>query len=278
MLALLVMLVPDASAASCCGGSSASVPTRPADCDRWTAGLGVGTETALGRWDADGASVPTSLAETMLTATVGGGFRWAGWGGVLGEFPAQVNWKSTRDVASVGGGIGDARLAVFFDPIDEPAEGFLPVPILTLGARLPSGRAWTEAKDPLLADVTGLPDPAATAALSLERANGRVPYSVGAELELPLGADTLTPAVLGLSGSVGFSIDGRWVVLGTARHQLTPGEPEGPSRTAAGVRVMRNEPVTWRAWLGAESDLPAPGLGRSNTQAVRASAGFLFVR
>lgn len=277
MLAL-VLLVRPALAAACCGGTSSAVPTRPADCDRWTAGVGMLTETTLGRWDTEGASVPTSLAETMLTTTVGGGYRWAPWGGAVAEVPVQVNWKTTRDDATMGAGVGDSRVGVFLEPFDEAAEGFIPVPIATVGLRIPTGRAWTEASDPLLADVTGLPDPALTAALSVERANGRVPWSVGANLELPLGRDVLTPPLLGMSAAAGYSIDGRWVLLATAQHALTPDDAEGPSRTSAGARVMRVEPVTWRAWLGAESDIPGRGLGRSNAQAVRATAGFLFVR
>lgn len=273
-----VLVTRVAVAASCCGGSSAAVPTRPADCDQWVVGIGVAGETALGRWDAAGASVPTAIAESTLTTTVGGGYRWAPWGGAVAELPVQLNWKTTGDDATWGGGLGDAHLGVFFDPLDEPAETPVPVPILSVGARLPSGRAWTESTDPLLADVTGLPDPALTAALSLERANGRVPYSAGVDVELPLGAEAASPPTLGLSAAVGFSIDGRWIILATARHALTPGDPAGPTRTTAGGRLMRNEPRSWRAWLGAESDLPGTGLGQSNLQNVRATAGFLFVR
>ena len=275
---LLLALGQAAWAASCCGGSSAAVPTRPADCDRWLVGLGVSGETALGRWDAAGESVATSLAESTVTTTLGGGYRWAPWGGAVAELPVQVNWKTTSALASTGAGLGDAHVGVFFDPIEEAPNGVFPVPIVAVGVRLPTGTAWTEAKDPLLADVTGLPDPAFTGALSVERANGRVPWSVGADLELPLGETALSPPVLGLSGAVGWSFDGRWVVVAMARHVLTPGDAEGPARTSAGARLMRNEPRDWRAWLGAESDLAAPGLGRSNLQNVRATAGFLFVR
>lgn len=278
MLAVLVALAPVAHAASCCGGSSAAVPTRPADCDQWVVGLGVTGETALGRWDKEGASVASNLAESTVTATLGGGYRWASWGGATAELPVQVNWKTTADTASTGAGLGDAHLSLFFDPIEERPKTAYPVPILSLGARLPTGTAWTEAKDPLLADVTGLPDPAFTGALSVEKANGNVPWSLGADLEYPLAAAQGSPPVLGLNAALGYSFGGKWVVVGMARHVLTPGDAEGPARTSAGLRVIRNEPRDWRAWLGVESDLAAPGLGRSNLENVRASVGFLFVR
>lgn len=277
MLALL-LVTRAALAASCCGGSSAAVPTRPADCDQWGVGIAVAGETALGRWDASGASVPTAIAESTLTTTVGGGYRWAAWGGAVAELPVQLNWKTTGHDATWGGGLGDARLGVFVDPINEPTSAPIPVPILTVGARLPSGRAWTEASDPLLADVTGLPEPALTAALSLERADGRVPFSAGVDLELPLGAAATSPSTLGVNAAVGFTIDGRWVVLATGRYALTPGDPAGPTRSTAGARLLRNEPRSWRAWVGAESDLPGEHLGQSNLQNVGATAGFLFVR
>lgn len=273
-----LLLVAAARAASCCGGTSAAVPTRPAGCDHWVVGLGLGVETALGRWDGEGRSVPTSVAETFATATLGGGYRFGTWGGAVAEVPVQLNWKHTAAEAHTGGGLADIRLGLFFDPFEEPATGPVPVPILQVGARLPTGVAWTESTDPLLADVTGLADPAATAALSVERAIGRVPYSLGAALEWPLADPVVAPPTLAFSGSVGWSIDGRWVVLATARHVLTPDDGLGPARTSGGLRLMRNEPSQWRAWASVESDVPAPGLGRDNLQAVRGSVGFLFVR
>lgn len=275
---VLALLAAPAHAASCCGGTSAAVPTRPAGCDRWVLGLGVAGETALGRWNAAGESVPTSVSETFLTATLGGGYRFGTWGGAVGEVPVQVNWKRTAADARTGGGLADIRLGMFFDPFEEPATGFLPVPILNVGVRLPTGLAWTESTDPLLADVTGLADAAVTAALSVERAVGRVPYSLGAALEWPIADPVIAPPILAFSGAVGFSVDGRWVILGTARHTLTPDDAAGPARTSGGLRLMRNEPSQWRAWVAVESDIPAPGLGRENLQAVRGSVGFLFVR
>jgi len=279
VLGALALAPAEARAGACCVGSTAATPTVLGECERWSVGFGVGGVSHLARWDADGQITSDSLDERALTSSVAAGWRWNRSGQVTAELPGRVTWRATGDLAESGGGVGDARVTVILDPIEERAA--VGAPVLRLGARLPTGRSWEESDAPLQSDVTGLVGPAVTGGLSMNRTMGRVPWSLGVSGELPVGVEGV-PALVAAAGSVGRYLGTDWTVTASLRHERTAAVWEEQSyraaRTTAGARVIRGQRLAWRVWAGAGVDLPVSGLGLESPAQAAATGGVVLVR
>jgi hypothetical protein len=265
-------------------GSTSTTPVRLGDCERWLVGLGLAGETDMGYWDSGGQTRDSSLSEQALMTEVGAAWRWSPKGQVALSLPARLSHKETPDLVDQGGGVGDLRAAVVLSPYEEGAlelRGYrLPRLYASVGARLPTGTSWEQSTSALLADVTGLPGVGLTGGLSIERALGRVPWSVGVDGALPVTGTS--PPILTTSASAGWYIGTRWTAVGSLRYSWTPADRDGlrttSTRTTAGLRLIRGERAAWRAWLGADLDLPLSGLGRSNPMTATIGAGMVVVR
>lgn len=279
MIALaLAALLPAAQAGACCVGSTSSTPTALGECERWSVGVGLGAETRLGSWDSSGALADDSLEERALLSSVGAAWRWSRAGQLTAELPLRLTERAAGAGVEIGGGVGDTRLTVILDPLE---EGALPVPVLRLGARLPSGRSWEESTSALQADVTGLVGGAVTGGVSLARTLGQVPWSAGASAEVPVGAPG-APSLLAVAGTLGRYLGTDWTVSASLRHVRTvAGWRElgySTTRTTTGLQLIRGQRLAWRAWVGGGLDLPLPGLGRSSPIQLTASGGLILVR
>ena len=281
---LAAWLSGSAQAGACCVGSTSTVPTRLGECEKVMAGLSLGGETAVGRWDGEGALGSSSLQDDALIASVAAAWRWDRKGQVGLSLPMRLNHKGLEDQDLWGGGAGDLAANVVWDPFVELPTGgpgrALPVPILTAGVRLPTGRTWEQADGALLEDVTGLPGPGLLLGLSMERTLDKTPWSLGVDSELARDHDHLHPT-LTFNGSLGRYLGTRWSVVAVGRHQRSyalDGTGGSASRTVLGAKLALGKPLKWRTWLGAEGDLPIPELGHGNLRQVSASAGFALVR
>ncbi len=275
---LLALLVPIASAGACCVGSTSASPTVLGECEHWAAGLGLGGEVRLGSWDAAGNPIDDSLEERALLGSLGLAWRWNRSGRITADLPLRMTVRSSGAIAERGGGIGDTRLTAIFDPLE---EGRLPVPVLRIGARLASGRSWEASESALQSDVTGLEGSALTGGLSLARTLGQVPWSLGLSAEVPIGVAE-APSLVSAAASVGHYLGTNWTVAGSLRHDRSFSGRQSRSysaaRTTAGLQIIRGQRLAWRAWLGGGTDLPLPGLGRSNPIQTTVSAGIVLVR
>lgn len=286
MLALLLVLVGagPARAGACCVGSTSTVPTRLGECETMLGGLSLGAETSLGRWDGTGRLAPSSLQDDALLSSLAGAWRWDRKGQLSMSLPLRLNHKGLEGEHLWGGGAGDLVATVLWDPFIEVPRGGLgrasPVPILTAGLRLPTGRTWEQAEGLLLEDVTGRPGPGLLMGLSIERSLDASPWSLGVDSELAYDHGHLHP-VLTFNGSLGRYLGTRWSLVGLARHERSwamDGSGGSASRTVLGGKLARGEPLDWRGWLGVEGDLPIPELGHSNLRQVSASIGLALVR
>ena len=70
-----------------------------------------------------------------------------------------------------------------------------------MGARLPTGRDWSESSTLLLEDVTGVEQPALIVGIAVERTVDKWPWSVGSTAEVGVG-NGVQPSII-TSGSVG---------------------------------------------------------------------------
>lgn len=282
LVAALLGLAPGAArAAACCVGSTSPFPIRVGECEHVVAGVSAGFEHALGRWDADGAVAPVGVEESAILADLGVGVRLNRRWQVAAIVPLRANQRVGADGALWGGGVGDATAMVTWDPFEELYKG-PPTPTFTAAVRVPSGRDWTEADGALAEDVTGLPNPAGTLGVALERSIGQVPWVVG--VDGSLGASStgaLQPAVT-VSGSVGRYLGTSWSVMGTASWTASWAAMDGSagmvSRPRVGARVVYGQRLAFRAWAGTDWDLGVPWLGRSATQVASASLGVALVR
>jgi len=265
---------------ACCVGSTSAAPTALGECETWSVGLAAVGEARLARWDSGGAVVTDSLEERALVAIGGAGWRWSRRGHVTGELPLRLSSRAAGDLQESGVGPGDARITAAFDPFEE-RPGALPPPVFRAGLRLPTGRSWDESASPLQADVTGLPGAALAGGVSLERAVGRTPWSVGVSGEAPLDPGA-HPALVAAAGSVGRYLGTDWTASASLRHERTfalaaAGQPS-TARTTAGARLIRGRRMAWRGWVGGAVDLPLAGLGLESGVYASATAGAVVVR
>lgn len=281
MSLLLALLLDVATAGSCCVGSTSPVPTRLGPCERAIVGISAQGELGLLRWDPQGQVRSSSLTELGTGADLSVGVGLSRRTQLALTFPFRYTWRSTASLEGAGGGAGDARVLGRYNLMLERgsagSDSSRPGVWLTAGARLPTGRSWTDSEDPLLADVTGLEGPGANLGVLVERTQHQVPWVLALSSELD-GAGGVTTAMAGLGRTLG----PRWTVLGSLGHSLTTldGE-EGLSvahRSWVAGRVVLGQQLRWRAWLGLRTDLPIPGLGRDQAQLSSANLGVAWIR
>lgn len=263
-------------AGACCAGSTSGVPIRVGECEHVVAGIGVGLETLTGVWSGDGSVAPSSLREGALLTTVGAGARWARWGQAGVQLPVRYGWRSAGDLHGAAFGAGDLSVTATVSAWEEHADRFQPRLLVIGGVRVPTGTSWDEADAPLAADVTGVEGWGLLGGISVERALGKVPWTLGVDVDAPVGGDA-TPLAAGASGSVGAYLGPKWTLLGNARYTATFAEG-GTGRTTVGARLVRGERLRWRAWVGASVDPPVPGLGHSALRLASAETGLVWVR
>jgi len=253
-----------ALASACCVGSTSDQPAQLGRCERLGAGFGVGEVVELGRLDAGGRWAATAEGWSQITTSLGVAMRWARWGSVGLVAPFVVNAQARPGEQRVGMGFGDVSAAARLEPWE---EGRGPVPVFTVGLVAPSGKSWTQANDPLGADVTGAGEWTPVVAVALERTSSPWPWRLGIEASGPrrwVGA-----------ASIGHSIDRDWTAA-MALSATAESSAAGVSwRGALDVRVVHGRPGAWRVWTAAGSDLP---VGRSAHLEARVGAGVVFVR
>jgi hypothetical protein len=264
------LLAGAAWAGACCSGSMTTSPARVGECEHVAVATTLSGEHALGRWDADGRVKAPSPDEDAVVGVLGVGWRWSRAAQLQVTVPGRFAWRDTGALSDTGGGLGDVGIGMIWDPVDED-DG--PVPVLTVGARLPTGRTWEDSDSPLLADVTGLPGPALRLGLAAERALPRTPWSAGVDVEA--GPDA--PVAVAASASIGRTIGREWSVAAGVRHVATF-VGGGTGRTTLSAQLVRGQRLAWRTWAGVGADVPVRGLGRSSTAELTATVGIAVVR
>lgn len=286
LAALALLALPGgALAGACCVGSISSTPARVGECEHAVAALTASGEHSSGRWDRDGAVQDSSVTERALLATAAFGVRIDRQWQVGGTLPVRLNHHESREQSGWGGGVGDARALVMWDPLEEkPRLASLkatPVPIATLGVRVPTGRDWTRSERALGEDVTGLQPAAVLAGIAVERTLDRWPWSAGIATEVGVAPDSVQPAFVA-SASLGRTLTPRWTLTGTARHELAWATLEANTPairdTTAGAQLVHGRPLGWRAWVGAESAVPIPQFGASASRVASVFTGAALVR
>ena len=262
-----------AQAGACCTGATSIVPIRLGECERWLMGVGAQAETTTGTWQSDGTVGQTSMTDDAVITTLAGAWRWDRKGQTFATLPLRLNHRSASGIDEVAGGVGDLRAGLTWDPIEERADSWMPVPVITLGTRLPTGRDWRSSEATLQTDVTGLVGPAVIGAMTAERTLGRTPWSLGVDLESGGG---LTAA--GATGALGRYLGPRWSLSGTLRHIRTYTNSSTTARTNAGLRLTRGQMLRWRGWVGVDGDVPLSGLGSAAIRQAHVSIGVAVVR
>lgn len=262
-------LLGTAWAGACCAGAMTTLPARVGECETMVVATTVSGEHAFARWDGRGKVVAPSPDEAALVS-VAAGWRWSRSAQLQVSAPLRWTWRRAGDLADEGGGFGDLAVGAVWDPTNEHHRA---VPVLAIGARLPTGRTWKETDSPLLADVTGLPGPALRLAAAWERTLTRTPWTLAADLEAGPGA----PVAWGVSGAVGRTVASDWSLSTGVRHARTL-SGEGTGRTTVSAQVVRGERRAWRAWSVLAADVPLPGLGRHQSLLLSASAGLAVVQ
>lgn len=266
MIALL--LAPAALASACCAGATSDVPATLGRCEKAAVALSVGSAIELGRWNGESRWTESSDGWTEGRATLAAAYRWARWGQVGVGLPFLLNDRFAGELSSSGGGVGDASVSLRFDPIEEARW---PTPIIDLGLVLPTGRDWTASQDPLLADVTGEGLWQPWLGLGFEHTLRAWPVRARLSYRGLPGAPT---ARLGGSLGVGRYFGTHWTVAGSWSAEYRPGG--GNFRNGLDLSLVYGQPLAWRAWVSAGSDLPAPGLGRDEHGEARVSLGVLL--
>ncbi len=272
-----------ARAGACCTGSTSTTPTRLGECEHVMAALGFGIRSTPARWDGEGRVQGSSMVDDSVSTTVAAAWRLDRKGQIAATLPVMLNHKAAGSLDTWGGGAGDLSVSTLWDPLTEWVAGSghapLPVPILTAGLRLPTGRSWTEADGTLAEDVTGRPGVGALLSLSVERTLDRTPWSLGVSTELAASDSDIRPSVTA-SGSVGRYLGRKWSASLHARHQrdLSTATADLATRTSAGLVLTTARPLKWRAWAGVDGDLPLPGLGQGSNIEVSGSVGYALIR
>jgi hypothetical protein len=266
----------DAYASACCTGNTTTTPARLGRCEHAAVAITATGETSIARWDGEGAVQAPSPDEKALLGTLAGGIRWKRWGQVGLVLPMRETWRSVDAKSDSGGGLGDLSVIGLVEPIEESAGDHRPVPVLSVGLRAPTGRDWSEARGPLLADVTGLPGGAVLSEVFLERTLGKTPWAGGIDVVVPFGAEE-QPVTAGAWASAGRYVGNEWSLNATVRHQRGFAE-RAAAKTTLGARVVRGERLLWRAWGGFSVDLPVPMLGEDSPAAASVTAGLAIVR
>jgi hypothetical protein len=262
---------------ACCVGATSAVPTRLGECERWLVGFGVGVEGASARYTPRfGISSPAPY-EISFVQRFAAGVR------VNSKFQLDLlassreSWKWTNNLHEFGAGFGDLTVRAILEPVDERFVTGVrgpPVPILTIGLRIPTGRNSSQSKRPLLSDVTGLKGFSIPITLGFERTSGDLLWSTNIMADIPLLTEIME---LGMLGSIGRTIRPHWTVLGHGSYRWTLG-PGSTAATTLGFRSVHQIRGRHRAWWGISSDLPVPGLGKDRAIMTSAEFGMALVQ
>jgi hypothetical protein len=287
-----------AVAGSCCSTAGGVIPVWVSPQEHVVVGVSEGLTTAVGRWDAAGRVTGSSLSESVSTTTLAAGWRLARPVQIFASLPLIATSRSTPGLASRGGGPGDLRLGVAWDPWHEKEASAdprrLPVPVFALGVRAPTGRDTFHAQDDLESDVTGLPGTAVTAEVRVERTVDDVPWYVSTVVETGLvpaaRAHPDAPGARGVSvepvvrvtAAVGRRLSPQATLMGTLSHgesvRQTSGRTWRTAWTTLGALALVGGAAKPRAWFGLTTDLPIPGLGAERPVSVGMVAGFAWGR
>jgi hypothetical protein len=240
----------------------------------------------------------SSLSESVSTTTLAAGWRLARPVQLFVSLPILATTRVTPGLASRGGGPGDLRLGVAWDPWHEKDAAAdprrLPVPVFALGVRAPTGRDTFHAQDDLESDVTGLPGTAITVEVRVERTVDDVPWYVSTVVETGLVSAALArpdaPDARGLSvepvvrvtAAVGRRLSADATLMGTLTHgesvRSTSGRAWRTAWTTIGALALVGGVAKPRAWFGLTTDLPIPGLGAERPVSLGVVAGVAWGR
>ncbi len=275
------LLAPGAAqAAACCTGNTSTTPAVVGECERVAIGLSAGAETAVARWDDRGHIATSAVQDDALVGTLAAGLRLHRRWQVGGSLPTRVQHKGSDSLDAWGAGVGDARLGALWDPLEELGDG-PPVPLATLGVRLPTGRSWDASEAAMMEDVTGLPGASASAGVGVERSLDPWPWSVNLTGELGVSGPTKGASATA-SASVGRYLASSASIAATLAHTRARADMAaagtGTARTTAGLRLVTGRPLRWRAWASVGGDLPVPYLGKESIAQLLGELGAVLVR
>jgi hypothetical protein len=146
-----------AQAAACCLSSSAFGIGRLASWEDYALIFNVSTSPvagdwdALGTWRANSANFSENEMRAQLSALVALHERLQ----LSGRIPWVMTTKSAGDLSESGNGLGDAQLALRYEPVFQGQVSWLPEISVNAGVTIPSGRAMSSAHTILGSDVTG---------------------------------------------------------------------------------------------------------------------------
>ena len=270
---------PSAWAGACCVGSTATAPIRLGECEKTVVATSMTGEVNAGWWDRSGELHDSSVRERSATGTVLVARRLDPHWQVTAAVPFRVNHHASDSLSGWGGGLADVRLGALWDPLEERLRG-APVPVATVGLRVPTGRDWTASSATLHEDVTGLEQTAISAGFSLERTLDRWPWSVGSTAEIGVGQVGVQPQILS-QGSLGRYLGSRWTLSATLDHRIgwasIGGHSHASAQTRVGGLVVHGAPGRWRGWMGARGGLPLRGAGVSATRTASVFTGVAIV-
>lgn len=266
-------------------GATSALPTRVGECEQGVAALAVRAESTTGWWDESGQPVEFEGYDEQATiGTLGLGMRLSRQWELQARLPVEQHTVETTAEAFSGGGVGDSRVLMLWDPLEErppDGKGAGPTPIAILGARLPTGRDWTESVDPMNADVTGLPHAAIIVGAQVERTLGQWPWSVGSTAELDLGAPGGLSGVGQTTATAGRYLGSSWTVLGVATYATARAEGAralvSSSSSSVGTRVVHGRTGRYRVWGGFDHGPNLAVLGRAAPRLSAATVGYARV-
>lgn len=264
-------LVSQAFAGACCVGSTSIQPTRLGECEHVAAAVAVEGRVDFARWKLDWMVAGASPQSRSLETSVAAGWRWSRSGQVQVRVPLRYQSLDAGSLHAEGGGVGDLAVGVVLDPFEEGTHG---TPVFSVGARMPTGRDWTDVADPLQAGVTGLPGLGVSFGAAWERTLTKSPVAISAAGEINAGA---TPEMLTVSASVGRTVTPRLTTAVALREQVTFGG-DVLWKTTVGGRILAGRPLRHRASLALDADVPVAYLGRSAPIGVVVSAGWALIR
>lgn len=266
----MLLLASSAWASACCGTAS-DVPAVLARCEHVGAALSVRGSEQLARWDGEGRVRATSDTSAQLSTSVAAAVRFAPWVSVSASVPVTVTWRTAGELATMGGGVGDARAGVRLQTPE--LLGPLLDPTLDLGVIAPTGRGSARGVDVLGSDLTGQGAWMGTAGLGVSHVSGLWPWHLGLTGTY---APDAPASRLALEVGVGRRLTQHWLLGLDATVALGLVVPS--RQTTIGLRTVLDPSASFRWWAGLGADLPLPAVGRSLPVEASLTAGFMVVR
>ena len=158
-LALALGFVPArAQAQACCAGTGALTPARLALHEDALVGVGVRGASVIGSWNDAGRyrRSPSGTRELDFEEDLFAALRVLGHGQVALLVPFVETERKAGGHSELGGGVGDANLALRWDIYPAGRSLELPGVALLAGVTAPTGRPADSAQKPLATDATGI--------------------------------------------------------------------------------------------------------------------------